>query len=226
MNFAKLNWMQIEAYLAEDDRLMVVVGSVEQHGYLSVLTDTLIPQRLAHVAAEGSGVLVAPPLHFGCSPYFLSYPGTLSLRMTTLLAILEDLLHSAYRQGFRRFLVLNGHGGNRGAKIALDEIANKLSGFRADWYEWWLSPVVGQIAAEHGLQPNHANWLEAFSFTRTVNLPEGDKPIPPRISSQDADAVRRELGDGSFGGQYQAPDEIMDEIFAACLQEVLALLNF
>ena len=54
MNFAELNWMQVEAYLAEDDRLIVLIGATEQHGYLSLLTDILIPQTLAEAASEAS----------------------------------------------------------------------------------------------------------------------------------------------------------------------------
>lgn len=226
MEFANLNWMQIEAYLAEDDRLMLVIGATEQHGYLSVQTDSLIPYRLAQAAARESGVLLAPPLNFGCSPYFLGYPGTLSLRPSTLLAVLEDILRSAHRHGFRRFVVVNGHGGNTGAKLALDELANQLPGFQAGWYNWWHSPMVQQISANHGLLPSHANWLEAFEFTRTAALPEGEKSFAPRLNCMDADIVRKKMGDGSFGGRYQAPDEVMDEIFAACLQELLEILDF
>jgi creatinine amidohydrolase len=226
MEFTNLNWMQIEAYLAEDDRLMLVIGSCEQHGYLSVQTDSLIPHRLAQAASEQSGVLLAPPINFGCSPYFLGYPGTLSLQQSTLSAILKDIFQSAYRQGFRRFLVVNGHGGNTGNKLAVDEIANQLPGFQADWYNWWHSPKVHQIAANYNLQPRHANWLEAFSFTRVTDLPEGEKEFPGRIPSIDADTARQKFGDGSLGGHYLAPDDVMDEIFAACTQEILSLLNF
>jgi creatinine amidohydrolase len=225
MNFAKLNWMQIEAYLAEDDRLILVVGATEQHGYLSVLTDVLIPQELARVASEKTGVLTAPPLPFGSSPYFLAYPGTISLRMSTLLMVLEDMLRSAYHQGFRKFVVLNGHGGNRGAKAVLDEMANQLPGLQFYWYDWWISPVVHDIAAKHGLTPSHANWMEAFPFTRVTDLPEGEKPVPDRVANFEASKVRQHFGDGSFGGVYQAPDVVNDEIFAACLQEVVGLLE-
>jgi len=225
MNFAELNWMQIEAYLAEDDRLILVIGATEQHGYLSVLTDLLIPQALAETASEQTGVLIAPPLPFGSSPYFLAYPGTLSLRMSTLLAVLEDLLRSTYRQGFRKYVVLNGHGGNRGAKVVLDELANQLPGLEAFWYDWWISPVVHEIAARHGFTPNHANWLEAFPFTCVTDLPEEVKPLPGMTASIEAKRVRQHFGDGSFGGHYQAPDTVMDEIFAACLQEVFGMLE-
>lgn len=225
MNFSELNWMQIEAYLAEDDRLMVVIGATEQHGYLSVLTDMLIPQALAAAASEQTGVLVAPPLPFGSSPYFLDYPGTISLRMTTLLAVLEDVLRSAYSQGFRKFVLLNGHGGNRGAKAVADELANQLPELQAYWYDWWISPVVYEIASNHGLSPSHANWLEAFSFTRVTDLPEGEKPVPGRIASVASSKVRQHFGDGSFGGHYVAPEPVMKEMFAACLQEVVELLG-
>lgn len=225
MDFSQFNWMQIEAYLAEDDRLMLVLGATEQHGYLSVFTDTLIPHRVAVAAAEQTGVLVAPPMPFGSSPYFLAYPGTVSLQLSTLLVVLRDMLESFYRQGFRRFVVLNGHGGNRGAKAVLDEAANAMPGMTARWYDWWLSPVVAEIGAKAGLTPNHANWLEAFDFTTVVELPEGEKPSPGPAASMVAERVRQHYGDGSYGGAYQAPDAVMNEIFAACLAEVVALLE-
>ncbi len=225
MNFETLNWMQVESYLTEDNRLMLVIGACEQHGFLSLQTDALIPHKLAQAAAEETGVLVAPPLAFGCSPYFLSYPGTISLRMSTLLAVLEDMVRSAYRQGFRRFVVLNGHGGNRGAKAMLDELANELPGMAASWYDWWLSPVVSTIAEKHGLQPSHANWLEAFSFTTVTKMPEGEKPFPGPIGSVHADQVRKHYGDGSYGGHYLADEAVMENIFQACLGEIVGLLN-
>jgi len=225
MDFAKFNWMQIEAYLVEDDRLLIVLGATEQHGYLSVLSDTLIPHRLAQAAAEQTGVLVAPPVPFGSSPYFLAYPGTVSLQLSTLMAVLKDMVASFYRHGFRHFVVLNGHGGNRGAKAVLDEAANELPGLTAYWYDWWLSPVVGEIAGKAGLTRSHANWLEAFDFTIVSDLPEGSKPFAGLAPSMQAERVRQHYGDGSFGGAYLAPKQVMDEIFQACLGEVVALLN-
>jgi len=92
--------MDVEQYLKHDDRLMWVLGACEQHAYLSLLTDVKIPQALADAASQQSGVLVAPALNFGVSPYFLEYPGTLSLRVSTLLDLIEDVVTSAYHQGF------------------------------------------------------------------------------------------------------------------------------
>ena len=225
MDFKESNWMQIESYLAEDDRVMLVIGAVEQHAYLSLMTDVLIPLKLAQAASQQTGVLAAPAQPFGCSPYFLAYPGTISLRMSTLIAVLEDMIISLHGQGFRRFLVLNGHGGNRGAKTVLDEIANQLEGFSGMWYDWWLSPVVGEIAKKHGLTPSHANWLEAFEETIVTDMPVEEKSFPDLAGSWPAGQVRRLLGDGSFGGHYQVPTEVMEELFTACLWEVMGLLD-
>ena len=139
MRFEELNWMDIESYLSKDDRLIIVLGATEQHGYLSLLTDIKIPLALADAASQQSGVLVAPPLNFGSSPYFLEYPGTISFRLSTLLDATEDIIRSVYGQGFRRILVLNGHGGNVGVRARLSELANELPELRMNWYSWWQS---------------------------------------------------------------------------------------
>jgi len=227
MRIEDLNWMDVERYLDADDRLILVLGATEQHGHLSLLTDIRIPLALADAASQQSGVLVAPPLNFGCSPYFLDYPGTFSLRVTTLIAAAEDIVRSAYRQGFRRILVLNGHGGNSPARTHLAEVNNDLPGLRLAWYDWWTSHSVEVVAHSHDLKPNHANWLEAFPFTIVGELPEEDK-IPPRVPSNIMDAAtpRQVYGDGQFGGPYRVEAAIMDELFAAALADVLQLLEF
>jgi len=227
MRIEDLNWMDVEKYLGHDDRLMLVTGACEQHGYLSLLSDVKIPLALADAASQQTGILVAPPLNFGSSPYFLSYPGTLSLRLSTLLDAVEDLVRSAYGQGFRRILVLNGHGGNSGARARLTELANALAGLKLNWYSWWMSHSVEEVALRHAIKPAHANWLEAFPFTVVADLPEGEK-TPPRVPSDilDAAAGRQVYGDGSFGGPYRVEAAIMQEVFEAALQDILQLLKF
>jgi creatinine amidohydrolase len=226
MRIEDLNWMDVESYLQRDDRLMLVTGATEQHGYLSLLTDIKIPLALADAASQKTGVLVAPPLNFGCSPYFLAYPGTLSLRASTLMDVVEDLVRSAVQTGFHRILVLNGHGGNAPARARLREVANDLPGIRLSWYDWWTSHSVEIVAQKHALRPTHANWLEAFPFTIVSELPESPK-IPPQVPDiLDAATARKQYGDGSFGGPYQASTEVMNEMFAACLEDVLLLLKF
>lgn len=226
MRLEDLNWMDVEEYLRHDDRLMLVLGACEQHGYLSLLTDIKIPLALADAASAQTGVLVAPPLNFGASPYFLAYPGTFSLRLSTLMDVLEDIVRSAYRQGFRRILILNGHGGNDGARTRLSELLNELPGLRLEWYSWWRSHSVEVVAMRYELKPAHANWLEAFPFTRVADLPEAPK-VPPVVPSSlmSAEESRQVYGDGSFGGPYQAAPQVMDELFAAALADVVQLLQ-
>jgi len=227
MRIEDLNWMDVEEYLKHDDRLMLVIGACEQHGYLSLLSDVKIPLALADAASKRTGILVAPPLNFGASPYFLAYPGTISLRLGTLLDAAEDIVRSAYGQGFRRILVLNGHGGNNGAKIRLTELANELAGLQVQWYAWWMAHSVEEVAIRNDIKPNHANWLEAFSFTIVSDLPEGEK-VPPVVPSDvmDAKTAREIYGDGSFGGRYRFPEEAMQEIFDAVLADILQMLKF
>ncbi len=227
MRIEELNWMDVEEYLKHDDRLMLVVGACEQHGYLSLLSDVKIPLALADAASTRTGILVAPPVNFGSSPYFLTYPGTFSLRLSTLMDAVEDIVRSAYGQGFKRILILNGHGGNSGLKARLTELANELPGLKMQWYAWWMSHSVEEVAIRHELKPSHANWLEAFPFTIVADLPEGEK-VPPHVPSDilDAQTTRQVYGDGSFGGRYRVPNETMQDVFDAALADILQALKF
>lgn len=227
MRFEELNWMDIESYLEKDDRLMIVLGATEQHGYLSLLTDIKIPLAMADAASQQSGVLVAPPLNFGSSPYFLEYPGTISFRLSTLLDAVEDIIRSVYGQGFRRILILNGHGGNDGARSQLVELANDLPDLKLNWYSWWQSHGVEAITLKHELKPAHANWLEAFPFTFVGDMPDMPK-TPPHVSSTilDAKSIKNIYGDGSFGGPYQVDSAIMDEIYNITVGDILEMLKF
>ena len=226
MRLEELNWFDVESYLEGEDRLMLVIGSCEQHGYLSLLTDVKIPLALADAASQQSGVLVAPPLNFGVSPYFMAYPGTISLRTSTFLDVVEDLVRSVYAHGFRRLLVLNGHGGNDAARSRLFELASQLPGLHLSWYAWWQSHSVQTVAMEHELKPAHASWMEAFPFTRVAELPPGEKTPPYVPGLMGAQQARQVYGDGVFGGTYVVDDTIMDELFEAALKDVLHLLRF
>jgi creatinine amidohydrolase len=226
MRFEDLSWFDVERYLQNDNRLILVLGACEQHGYLSLMTDVKIPLAIADAASQKSGVLVAPVLNFGISPYFMDYPGTLSIRSSTFLDLVEDLVRSAHHHGFRRILILNGHGGNDPGRARLYEVANSLPQLRLAWYSWWQSRSVETVAVNHELRSYHAAWIEAFQFTRVGDLPDGEK-MPPRIPGIVNATESRELyQDGVFGGPYQVDDMIMAEIFNAAVEDVLQILNF
>lgn len=226
MRIEEFNWMDVENYLKTEDRIMLVLGACEQHGYLSLQTDVKIPQALADAASQRTGVLVAPALNFGISPYFLSYPGSISLRLETYVNVVEDMIRSLYGQGFRRFMILNGHGGNQPAVARLYELANQLPGLRTMWYSWWSAHTVEAAAMKHDLKSFHAGWIEAFPFTRVTELPQESKVPPSYQGILNAEDYRAVFGDGVFGGPYQVDQGILDEIFAAALEDVLDFLNF
>jgi len=225
MRFEELNWMDVETYLKQDDRVILVLGACEQHGYLSLATDTLIPRAIADAASQQSGVLVAPPLHFGVSPHFTTYPGTISLRLSTYLLVVEDMLRSLAGYGFRRILILNGHGGNDPVRARLIELRNELPEVKIAWYAWWTAPNTVAVATAHGLKPFHANWNEAFPFTRVAELPDAVKEPPVTRPILNAQQIRAAYGDGVFGGAYQAPDEVMAQVLDAAVKDVVALLD-
>jgi len=226
MRFEDCAWFDIEKYLQNENRLILVLGSCEQHGYLSLLSDTKIPLALADAASQQTGILIAPVVNFGISPYFIDYPGSFSLRSSTLLDLVEDVVRCAYHQGFRRILVLNGHGGNDPARVRLYELANEMPELQLAWYAWWQAKSVEMVAMQHELRSYHAGWIEAFPFTRVGEIPNGEK-IPPHIPGLINSRTARDLyQDGVFGGPYQVDNEIMQEVFAAALEDILHLLKF
>lgn len=226
MLLEKMSWMDVERHLATDDRIVVITGACEQHGYVSLLADILTPLAIAQAAAEQEPVLIAPPLPFGISPYFTAYPGTVSLRAETFAAVVREVLVALATQGFRRILVSNGHGGNTGVLIPLlVELGNAHPDARFELFQWWTHPAVVQAGESLGLTQRHANWSEAFPFTRVGPVPAGEKPMVTLPRTATAVATRAGLGDGSYGGAYQAPDEAMAVFFAAAVEAMVAGLR-
>jgi creatinine amidohydrolase len=135
-------------------------------------------------------------------------------------------VRSLYANGFRRFLILNGHGGNDPVRARLVEVANSLPELKLAWYAWWTSHSVEAAAMKHGLKSYHAAWIEAFPFTKVTDLPEGEKTPPSYKGMLNAQDTRQVFGDGVFGGPYQVDPAIMDEIFATALEDVLYFLEF
>jgi len=220
------SWMGVERYLQHDDRLVIVVGSCEQHGYLSLATDVKTPMAIARQACQREGVLLAPAIAYGVSPYFTAYPGTFSLRPETLAAIMRDVISGAIAQGFRRILVSNGHGGNTGViNPILIEIGNAHANVHLGLFHWWRHPAVIEAARQDGFVQNHANWSENFPFTRVGPVPQGEKATPAFPDAASAATMRSVLGDGSFGGPYQAPPEVSDRLFAAAVEAMVAALR-
>jgi creatinine amidohydrolase len=214
-----LNWMQLEELLAREDRIVLPLGSTEQHAYLSLGTDAILSERLAVEAAEPLGVPVLPAQPFGMTPGFLAYPGSLSIGFETYVALLRDLVGSLRGQGFRRILLLNGHGGNSPAAV-------QLVGNGVRWHDWWWSRRVRSVIDAIDPDTLHAGWMENFPWTRLpgVEVPATRKPLVERRATEPAE-VRRELGDGSFGGVYERPDADVLRVWSEGVAEVRELLE-
>ncbi len=106
----ELTWSQVAEYLQHDDRIILPVGSIEQHGRFAPLgTDTYVAMALAEDAGNRSGVLVAPPVWTGWSPHHLVRPGTISIRAEVLIELFFDIISSLAVHGFAHFLMVNGH---------------------------------------------------------------------------------------------------------------------
>lgn len=229
MRIAGMNWMQVEEWLRRDDRCVLPTGSTEQHAFLSLATDSILAERVAVEAAEPLGVPVFPALAYGITPGFRAYPGTVTLRVRTFLAVLRDVLDALYEQGFRRILVVNGHGGNAPASGLLAEWMADHAGARARFHNWWNAPrTIGKVR-EIDPEASHASWMENFPWTRLpgVAVPDARKPMLDwdAIQLRGPQGVREALGDGNFGGRYFRGDDEMLAIWQTAVEETRELIE-
>jgi creatinine amidohydrolase len=229
VRIADCTWFQIEQYLQRDDRVVLPLGSTEQHGYLSLETDNILGERVAVEAAEPLGVPVLPALPYGITPAFAAFPGSPSLRLETFMRVLGDVLDSLYAQGFRRFLLVNAHGGNAPAAGFVREWAALKEGAQVIFHNWWRGPRVVEVAEAIDPDYSHANWGEDFPWTRLqgVEPPADPKPMLDEAEYRVAspERVRELIGDGSFGGAYRRSDDEMLRVWAAGVEETRELLE-
>ena len=221
--------MMVEEYLRRDDRCVLPLGSTEQHAYLSLAVDSILAERLAVEAAEPLGVPVFPVLAYGITPYFRAFPGTITLRVQTHLSVVRDILDSMCEQGFKRILIVNGHGGNAPAQGLVGEWLADHPGMRIKFHNWWNAPKVwAQVEATDPVA-SHASWMENFPWTRLANvaMPWEQKPAIEleTVRQLDPKALRTYLKDGNWGGVYQRDDEEMLKIWSVGVNETRELLS-
>ena len=229
MRIAEMNWMMVEEYLRRDDRCVLPLGSTEQHAYLSLSVDSILAERVAVEAAEPLNVPVFPVLAYGITPYFRAFPGTVSLRVETYLSIIRDVLDSIAEQGFKRILIVNGHGGNVPAQGLVGEWLAGHPGFRIKFHNWWNAPKAWAQVQAIDPVASHASWMENFPWTRlpNVDLPAEQKPMTDldTIRQLDPKALRTYLKDGNWGGVYQRSDDEMMRIWRVAIAEARELLE-
>lgn len=142
-----MNYLEVEDYLKRRDTVVIPVGSLENHGkHMPLGTDTMIPHRIAQLLNErDEDVVIAPTLPYGATEDLRGFAGTISLGFEGLRTVLQAICDQLYEYGFRRFVILNGHGGN---VKAIESVG--LSLFKRGAYmaivNWWL--IAGQIRPE------------------------------------------------------------------------------
>jgi len=228
MRIADMDWRMVEDWLRHDDRGVLPIGSVEQHAGLSLATDMILAERVAVEAAEPLGVPVFPAIPFGLAPYFQSFPGSMTLRVETLCAVVRDLLDSMKRSGFRRIVIVNGHGGNMPAASLAQEWMMDNPDCRVRFHDWWRAPRTMALVKATDMVASHGSWLENFPWTRLASTPADEvkemvdtdllKTLPPFES-------RNLLDDGNFGGRSQRPDAEMLAIWEAGVAETRAQME-
>jgi creatinine amidohydrolase len=116
----EMTWPEVAEAAATGLPVVLAIGSTEQHGpHLPLATDSILPMAVAREAAKQLPLLVAPAVRFGARSRALSgggetFPGTLSLRATTLLSTVTEVLQALRRSGFQRLVVQNWHYENAG----------------------------------------------------------------------------------------------------------------
>jgi creatinine amidohydrolase len=228
MRIAEMNWMQVRDHVAKDDRAVLPIGSTEQHAYLSLAVDSILSELVSVEAAAPIAVPVFPVINYGLTPSFVEYPGTVTLKLSTLCAVVTDVLDGIVRSGFKRITIVNGHGGNSPAHGAVLEWLDRHHGVQVKWHNWWNAPQT--FAKVQAIDPvaSHASWMENFPWTRLGNIamPAAQKPMMRIDRFQQVDPLRKKdiLGDGNYGGLYQRSDDDMLALWQVAVEETRAVI--
>ncbi|PZN28609.1 MAG: amidase [Proteobacteria bacterium] len=219
MQLHQSSWQQVEAYLARSTGIVIPIGSTEQHGPNGLLgTDAICPEVIAARGAALGNFLVAPTFNVGCAQHHLGFPGTITLRPSTMIAAMLDWTTSLRRHGFTHFYWLNGHGGNIATiNAAFAEIYAEGS-LRPDTRgqtnivctlkNWWELPGIAELCKEmyptgHGSHATPSEisvtWFaypQAAEVLSTVSMSPRIAPVGP---IRDAEDYRRRFPDGRIG---------------------------
>ena len=229
MKIHDANWMQVEDYLKRDNRAVLPIGSTEQHAGLSLMVDSILAERVSVEAAEPLGVPVFPPLSYGITPYFMGFPGTVSLRVETLIHVVRDVLDSLYAHGFRRFALVNGHGGNQPVQSYAVEWVSAHPDSRVKFHNWWNAPKTWAVVKQIDPDASHASWMENFPWTRIKGFPQPTQQKPmvdlERMRLMNPKEVRAHIGDGNFGGYYERSDDDMLKVWTVAVEETRSLID-
>ena len=232
-------WQEIDAYLERSRGVVIPIGSTEQHGPNGLIgTDALCPETVARGMDDKIDVVVAPTLSIGMAQHHLGFSGSITLRPSTLIAVVRDVVQSLARHGFERCYFLNGHGGNVATvSAAFSEIyadssfnrhAGNEPGVRCRLGNWYDGGRVRALSRElfGSSEGSHATPSEV-SLTFYA-YPEAIKntPMSPRIAPtgpiMDAADYRRRFPDGRIGSDPSlATPQAGEKLFHAAVEDAV-----
>lgn len=208
-------WPEVEAYLRTSRGIILPIGSTEQHGPVGVIgTDAICAEVIARGVGEAAAALVGPTIGVGMAQHHLAFPGSITLRPSTLMAVLRDIVESLAQHGFERFYFINGHGGNIATvTAAFSEIyaarsmaaAASAAPVKCRLRNWWQGQGVGQLAKQlYGdAEGSHATPSEIavtqFAYPEAIKSAPLDPVTAPRGDFTDAADYRRNFPDGRIG---------------------------
>jgi creatinine amidohydrolase len=232
-------WAEIETYLRTSRGIIVPIGSTEQHGPNGLIgTDAICAEVIAEGVGEAAGALVAPTIAVGMAQHHLGFPGSMTLRPSTLIAVVRDMVESLMRHGFDRFFFINGHGGNIATvTAAFSEIhaarslgaAGNAPSVKLRLKNWWQTPQVMALSKElYGdAEGSHATPSEValtqYARPHSIKHAPLEPPVAPRGEFGDAEDYRRSFPDGRIGSNPGlATPEAGHRLYEAAVAEIAA----
>jgi len=219
-------WQDVHEYLERRRDVVIPLGGTEQHGPSGPLgTDVIVAEELANELGQERNAAVAPVVPYGVSHVHGAFPGTISLKPATVLAVVTDAVESLAAQGFRRFLLVNAHHGSRAIlQAACAQVHAAIPGSRCLSVDWWDLPEVRSVVLEmfgaregHHATPSELSVVRRFYPRSVIDLPEMERfePVPEPVS-WGAEDFRQRYPDGRVGSDPGLSNAAAgDRIFAA-----------
>lgn len=178
---SEMSWVEFRDVMATNDLVIIPVGSIEEHGPHNPLgTDMLIARATAKAIGQKAYAPVAPVMPVGNARNLMGFPGTATIDPELLRQVMVQLCEAYILHGAKRFLFINGHGGNTSTlkKVAADLYAKH--GVISTQTEWWLTlPYISEFPCnDHGGQYETSMMLavdeKLVDMTKARTVPRKD----------------------------------------------------
>lgn len=185
MKLADLHWPEVSKLQPEKIVAVVPVGSMEQHGpHLPFQVDTLVSWRLAEDLEKSMPeILLLPPIWSGVSAHHMDFPGSITVRAQVFIDLLHDICTSLQHHGFRRVVLLNGHGGNRSSLEVLGQELFVEFGLTINTLAYWdlVPDLVKSLKKSKSKGMGHSGELETSLMLHLAPELVNQRDIPKGI---------------------------------------------